>query len=115
MHSEGNATGNGFFECVGSDLNVIQLDTAFYGVNVAVKKGGQAETCIKKLGGLSIAQLRWMYSNFNEDELRNHGWTSDSVPNSDGNPNTKYWSELLDDAACPEVQIHIAGPDPLSL
>jgi ABC-type phosphate transport system substrate-binding protein len=110
------ATTNGYdYDCVGSDRNVIQIETATQGLTVAVKKGGIAEQCIGKLGGLTIDQLRWMFSNFVEVQLRESGWSDEAVPNNDGNPNTKYWGELMNDPACAAVQISIAGPDSLSL
>lgn len=102
------------FNCVGSDRKVIQVETAVDGLTVAVKKGGIAEACINKLGGLTIDQLRWIFSNFGEIYLRDQGWSDDAVPNNDGDANTKHWSELLDDPACPATQIKISGPDPLS-
>lgn len=109
------ATKNGYtFGCVGSDREVIQLETAIDGLSIAVQKGGIAETCINKLGGLTIDQLRWMFTNLGENHLRDQGWNDDAVPNSDGDPVTKYWSELLDDPACASEQIHIFGPEPLT-
>lgn len=113
--SEASTTNGYGYDCVGSDRNVIQIETATQGLTVAVKKGALAEKCIEKLGGLTIDQLRWMFSNFVEADLRDNGWSDDAVLNSDGNPNTKYWSELMDDPACPETQIKIVGPDSLSL
>jgi hypothetical protein len=115
VDSEASTVSGYQFDCVGSDRNIIQIETAVQGLSIAVKKGGLAEKCINKLGGLTIDQLRWMYSNFGEADLRDHGWSDDALPNNDGNPNTKYWSELLDDPACPQTQMKIAGPDPLSL
>ena len=52
-----------------------------------VKKGGIV-TNASDMGGLSMAQLRWIYSDWSEDDLANHekgGLVMDSTtPNNDG-------------------------------
>jgi ABC-type phosphate transport system substrate-binding protein len=76
---------------------------------------GVAETCIKSLGGLTIDQLRWIYSHYNETKLTASGWNAAAaVPNSDGNPNAHLWSEFLDSPNCPATEIIIAGADALA-
>jgi hypothetical protein len=50
-----------------------------------------------------------MYSNYTEAELTASGWNSSSISNSDGSDETHLWSEL--DAACPAIEIAIAGTD----
>lgn len=52
-----------------------------------------------------------MYSSFDETGLLANGWDSSAVPNSDGNPSTHLWSELLDDPDCPATEIKISGAD----
>lgn len=108
--TEGTTTNGYEFKCVGSDRSAIQVQIAIEGLMVTVKRDGVAARCIEKLGGLTTDQLRWMYSSFDEDHLRQQGWDSDSVPNSDGNQNTHLWSELLDDPDCPTTDIRISGP-----
>ena len=73
------------------------------------QEGGVADQCIQSLGGLTLDQLRWIYSIYTEEDLEASGWDPTSVPNSDGNDDTHLWSELS--ANCPAVEIRIAGPD----
>ncbi len=64
--------------------------------------------CLELLEGLSIPQLRWMFSSFSDDELIEDGWDPLSVEFLDSDPSTHYWSEL--DAKCPDQEIVIGGP-----
>ena len=73
------------------------------------KAGGAGDSCIQSLGGLTIDQLRWIFSSYTEAELEASGWNPDSIANSDGDDSTHLWSELSPD--CAEVEIKIAGPD----
>ena len=61
------------------------------------------------MGGLTVEQLRWIFSSYTGEELEGSGWDSDALANSDGDDSTHLWSELRED--CPEVEIKIAGPD----
>lgn len=90
-------------------LKAIQIDVAIDGLSVATRTGGLAEACIMSLGGLTMDQLRWIFSNYNESQLTTTGWDPRSLDNSDGNPATHLWSELTAD--CPPVEIKIAGAD----
>ena len=94
--------------------SVIQIDVAIESLTIATAKGGVADGCIKALGGLSLDQLRWIYSSYNNEKLEKSGWNSMSIPNSDNNDATHLWSEFLDDIACPSTQIRIAGHGPES-
>ena len=104
-------TANGYeFDCVGTGKKVIQIETAIEAIVVAYKDGGVASKCIAALGGgFTLQQLRWMYSSLSEAKLRMEGWSYTSVPNSDGNPSTHLWSELLVHPDCPATEIKIAG------
>ena len=68
-----------------------------------------AAACIRLLGGLTIDQLRWMYSSFSLGELISTGLDATSIPFSDGDDSTHLWSELNED--CTAAEIVIAGPD----
>ena len=50
-----------------SDITVTQLVVAIDGLSVVVKKGGAADQCISAMGGLSMAQLRWIFSDWSEN------------------------------------------------
>lgn len=112
--SEATTTNGYEFSCQGSSRKAIQIEVAIDGLSVAVKRGSPAEACVSKLGGLTIDQLRWMYTNFDEATLTSNDWNENAIPNSDGNPNTHLWSELLDDPDCPATEIMISGADVLS-
>ncbi|KAL3923642.1 MAG: hypothetical protein SGILL_001540 [Bacillariaceae sp.] len=109
--TEGSEEGGYIYECLKGDTtrSAIQVDVAIDGLTVAVGFDGAAKECVDILGGLSTDQLRWMYSNYDENELEATGWDPTSVPNSDGSSQTHKWSEL--DAACSTSEIRIAGPD----
>ena len=82
---------------------------AIDGLSVVAKADGAGAACIESIGGLTTDQLRWIFSSYTAEQLEATGWNSGSVQNSDGDDATYLWSEL--DAACPEVEIKIAGPD----
>jgi ABC-type phosphate transport system substrate-binding protein len=67
---------------------------------------------MRLLGGLTIDQVRWMFSSYNATKLTSTGWDPSSLQNSDGNETTHYWSEL--DSRCRKTEIKIAGRDLLS-
>lgn len=64
--------------------------------------------CLELLEGLTIPQLRWIFSSFSDGELIEDGWDPASVENLDGDPSTHSWREL--NANCPDEEIVIAGP-----
>ena len=78
-----------------------------------MKKGSAAETCVSTLGGLSVGQLRWMFSAETSAELTAAGLDMSSItPNGDGDDTTHKWSEL--DAGCADAEIVLAYPDAAS-
>ena len=79
------------------------------GLSVVTQAGGAADACISSLGGLSLDQLRWIFSSYSSDEMQATGWSPAAIPNSDGDDSTHLWSELSE--GCPAVEIKIAGPD----
>ena len=71
--SEASVGEDGYtFSCLSSDITVTQLVVAIDGLSVVVKKGGIADQCISAMGGLSMAQLRWIFSDWSETDLANH-------------------------------------------
>eukprot|EP00977_Amphora_coffeiformis_P003738 scaffold742_cov165-Amphora_coffeaeformis.AAC.14 len=106
---------NGFvYQCLkgDTDRSAIQIAVAVDGLTVAVKTGGIASRCIELLGGLSLSQLRWIFSSYSDEKLQETGWDATAVPYSDGDSNTHLWSEL--DSRCDALEIRISGPDDLS-
>ena len=72
-----------------------------------VKSGGNTESCMQTLGGLSMAQVRWIVSGSTKNSLTTEGgmpalnWNS-VVPNDDGN-GIPEWIDL--DSSCPDTEI----------
>lgn len=99
------------FESGDPNRTVIQLEVAIDGLSVVVKAGGLGQSCIRDAspgGGLTLHQLRWMFSGYNASQLNETGWEASSVPNSDNDETTHLWSELSPN--CPKKEIKIAGP-----
>lgn len=99
------------FQCVAGDTErqAIQAQVATDGLTIATQAGGAAAACIEVLGGLTVDQLRWIYSNLSDEELAAEIDLAAAVPNSDGNSSTTLWSEL--NSACVEAEIMISGAD----
>ena len=113
--TEGLVDENGQLDCLVGDtsISVTQLVVAVDGLSVVMKKGSAAETCVSSIGGLSVGQLRWMFSAETSAELTAAGLDMSSItPNGDGDDTTHKWSEL--DASCPDAEIVLAYPDAAS-
>jgi ABC-type phosphate transport system substrate-binding protein len=104
------------YSCLIGDSKFIaaQLPVANDGVTVFAAADGPAAECLSIIGsdGLSIDALRWIYSSYGEAELLASGWDKTSVPNSDGDDSTRYWSEL--NSGCPQATINLGVPNPSS-
>lgn len=104
------------YNCLIGDMgySAAQIVVANDGVTVVAQEDGDAADCIarlKKKGGLSLDQLRWMFSNFTEEELIADGWDPKSI-RSDGDDSTHLWSELH--KKCEDNQIVVASPNAAS-
>ena len=113
--TEGSVDENGQLDCLVGDtsISVTQLVVAVDGLSVVMKKGSAAETCVNTLGGLSVGQLRWMFSAETSADLTAAGLDMSSItPNGDGDDTTHKWSEL--DAGCADDEIVLAYPDAAS-
>lgn len=75
--------------------SAIQVDIALDGITGILPRKGTAYDCLQILGGLSIDQLRWIYSNYSDTELLETGWDALSLKNSDNDPATHLWSGSL--------------------
>lgn len=60
------------------------------------------------MGGLSLDQLRWIFSNYPIGELVHSGWDRASVPFANEDVSTHLWSELHEN--CTDTEILVAGP-----
>eukprot|EP00854_Cymbomonas_tetramitiformis_P013937 gene13937-16474_t len=80
-------------------------------VSAFVATGGSADACISRLGGLSFAQLRWIYSSLDTSQLAADGMNlSSTVPNDDFDDD-REWSDLGSYPECLHEKIEIWGPD----
>ena len=114
--TEANRGDDGYtMDCLVGDTSrsARQIVVAMDGLSVVMKKGGAAETCVNGMGGLTVNQLRWMFSAETAAELTADGLDMSAVtPNGDNDDTTHKWSEL--DASCPDAEIALAYPDAAS-
>jgi len=100
------------YKCViGDTSRSVAVFPAFYDAVVLIVKSDSAVAdCIKTLGGgLTMDQIRWLFSNFTEAQLKASKWSAESLTNSDGSDKTHLWSEL--DSSCPDIEVETAGTD----
>ena len=113
--SEAAVADNGYiYECLDSEVTATQLQVAIDGLSVVVKRGGGADQCIADMGGLSVAQLRWIYSDWSESDLANHaegGLDMSSVTPSNDNDGVREWSDLSDSPNCADSAVKLWGAD----
>ncbi|MBL6891901.1 MAG: substrate-binding domain-containing protein [Candidatus Poseidoniaceae archaeon] len=113
--SEATVGADGYtFSCLSSDITVTQLIVAIDGLSVVVKKGGAADQCISAMGGLSMAQLRWVFTDWSEEDLANHekgGLDMNSTTPSNDGDGVREWSDLDDSSACLDNEIKLWGAD----
>eukprot|EP00439_Symbiodinium_sp_Y106_P040540 s2809_g4.t6 len=98
------------WECHSSKIRVTQLQVGTDGLAVAVAKGGRAHDCLTsaEVGGLTLAMLHWMFTDWSNEQLASYGVDLASVIPNDDADGIKEWSDLS--SACPEVPINIYGP-----
>jgi hypothetical protein len=112
-----NATA-GQFICNRGDTTrkIQQFEVGLDGLTMILASSSLAAQCPRKISGLTIAQLHFMYSN-NFSEIQQGLDTPEKVkvviPNSDGNIASRNWREL--DVTCPATNVRIAGLDPESI
>ncbi|CAK8997648.1 unnamed protein product, partial [Durusdinium trenchii] len=96
-------------ECKATKQRVTQIQVGVDGLAVVAAKNSAGHNCLTAtLGGLTRAQLRWMFSDYSNSQLASGGVDLSSVvPNDDGD-NIKEWSDLHAD--CEEVPINAYGP-----
>jgi len=91
------------YECLNSKNRVTQVIIGVDGVAVVAAKNGLAGSCIVKMGGLTLAQLRWMFSTLTNAQLAAAGVNMASVLPNDNNNSIKEWSDLS--KLCAQVPI----------
>ncbi|CAJ1390644.1 unnamed protein product [Effrenium voratum] len=98
------------WECVGSKNRVTQIEVGVDGLAVVVGKNTIAHDCLTspEVGGLTLAMLHWIYSNWTNDQLADYGLNMASVIHNDDGDNVKEWSDIS--SQCDEVPINAYGP-----
>ena len=110
--SEATVSEDGYtYNCLDSDITVTQLVVAIDGLSVVVKKGGAADQCITSMGGLSMAQLRWIYSDWTESELEADGLVMSSITPNNDDDGVREWGDLSASGACADTEIKLWGAD----
>ncbi|CAE7570062.1 sphX [Symbiodinium natans] len=100
------------WECAVSKVRVTQLHVGTDGLAVVVGKDSQAHDCLTRseVGGLTLGMLHWIFTNWTDVQLMEHGLDLASVlPNND-HDGVKEWSDFS--PSCAEVPINAYGPGP---
>ena len=94
--------------------NVTKIDVAIDSLVFILINGGLAAQCLRKLDGdgLSIDQLRWIYSNYTTAQLLISGWDPSGITKDDNSETSHKWSEISD--LCPNAEIKLSSPTSLS-
>ena len=102
-----NYSTTGLWDCVNTNGQIIEIPYGRAAGALVVKAGGVTEACISAVGGLSMAQLRWITSSSTKSTLTSNGemqalvWNS-VVPNDDGDEEVE-WSDLHPSCANDEI------------
>ena len=97
----------GIWECDTTDEEILEIPYGRAAGALMVKAGGDAQTCIETIGGLSLAQIRWIASGSGRSALTTAGempsldWNS--VAPSDDNDGVREWSDLHDSCIDDEI------------
>mmetsp|Transcript_136450 Transcript_136450/g.436640 ORF Transcript_136450/g.436640 Transcript_136450/m.436640 type:complete len:818 (-) Transcript_136450:467-2920(-) len=97
------------YECTKSKMRITQIAVGMDGLAVFVARNGTADRCISSpnLGGLTLAQLRWIFSDLPDSSLAQDGLDMASVVPNDDWDGVKEWSDL--DPTCPETPVNPYG------
>jgi hypothetical protein len=103
-----NHSESGLLDCLTSSRQIVEVPIGRYPAALVIKAGGDVDTCLSGMGGLSTAQIRWMLSASARNKLASNigelpGMDLSSVaPNSDLD-GLREWSDLS--ANCPDNEI----------
>ena len=102
-----NYSETGLWDCKYTESQILEIPYGRAAGALMVTSGGNTETCLQTIGGLSMGQVRWIISGSTKSTLTSPGglpalnWNS-VVPNDDGN-GIPEWIDL--DASCPDTEI----------
>ena len=104
---DANYSSNGIWDCKNTQEKILEIPFGRAAGVFMVKAGGDTQTCVETLGGLSMAQVRWLTSGSSKNQLTSNGempglkWNS-VVPNDDLD-GIAEWSDLH--SSCPDDEI----------
>ena len=102
-----NYSETGLWDCKYTEGQILEVPYGRAAGALMVTSGGNTETCLQTIGGLSMGQVRWIVSGSTKSTLTSPGgmpaldWDS-VVPNDDGN-GIPEWIDL--DSSCPDTEI----------
>jgi len=102
-----NYSENGVWDCKNTPEQILEIPYGRPAGALMVKAGGDTQTCIETIGGLSMAQVRWFTSSLNKNQLivsgEMPGLNWDLVVPNDDRDNIPEWIDL--DSSCPDTEI----------
>ena len=104
---DANYSTNGVWNCKNTAEQILEIPYGRAAGALLVKSGGPTESCLQSIGGLSMAQVRWITSAQSKSSLTTDAempglvWSS-VVPNDDNN-GVPEWIDL--DSSCPDTEI----------
>jgi WD40 repeat protein len=102
-----NYSTTGLWDCKNTEEQILEIPYGRTPGALMVKGGGETETCVQTIGGLSMGQVRWITSGSNknsliaDEDMPGLVWSS-IVPNDD-NDGKVEWKDL--DSSCPNDEI----------
>jgi len=106
-----NHSTTGLRDCANTPRQLLEVPVGRMPAALFVKQTSNAQSCLSTIGGLSMAQLRWIFSSASDASLSQNGWApgvslTSVAPNNDGD-GVKEWGDLH--PSCPQEGIHLTG------
>jgi len=106
-----NWSSSGLMECLSSSVELVEVPIGRMPASLFVKANGSAENCLSTIGGLSMGQLRWIFSGGSDFVLSQDSWAPGmdlgSIAPNDDSDGIREWSDL--DSSCSEIPLHVSG------
>lgn len=85
-----------------------EIEVGSLAVSVVVASTGPAKACIDAMGGLTVAQLNWIFTNLTTTPNTTVAPNYQNPPRG-GLAKSRYWSDLSSDPKCPATEIVLHG------
>ncbi len=107
-----NHSTSGLLDCpAGYSGEILEVPIGRMAATLIVQENGDAQACISAIGGISMAQLRWILSSYSDNNLAQTTWAPGlniaSIAPDDDDDGIKEWSDL--DSSCVEEGVHISN------